>query len=121
MRRHNSLQLPSFPTRWRPCTREAETWGFPWKQPVLSSVAQCSLTPCGPKDCSPPGSSVHGILQARIPEPTAISSSQGSSPPRDQTCVSCIGRRVSHLSDLEAPMETDETLKMKYGWFAQES
>ena len=41
-------------------------------------------------DCSPPGSSVHGILQARILEWVAISFSRGSSQPRDQTWVSCI-------------------------------
>ena len=40
-------------------------------------------------DSSPPGSSVHGILQARILEWVAISSSKGSSQPRDQTHVSC--------------------------------
>ena len=40
-------------------------------------------------DCSPPGSSVHGILQARIPEWVAMPSSRGSSQPRDQTPVSC--------------------------------
>jgi len=45
-------------------------------------------------DCSPPGSSVHGILQARILEWVAISFSRGSSPPRDQTHISCIDRRV---------------------------
>ena len=40
---------------------------------------------------SPPGShSVHGIFQARILEWVAISSSRGSSPPRDQTCISCV-------------------------------
>ena len=38
---------------------------------------------CGPKDCSPPGSSVHGIFQRRILEWVAISSSRGSSRPRD--------------------------------------
>ena len=46
-------------------------------------------------DCSPPGSSVHGILQARILEWVAVPSSQGSSRPRDRThisYVSCIGR-----------------------------
>ena len=37
---------------------------------------------CDPVDCSPPGSSVHGISQARILERTAISSSRGSSQPR---------------------------------------
>ena len=41
-------------------------------------------------DYSPPGSSVHGILQARILEWVAISSSSGSSQLRDQTHVSCI-------------------------------
>ena len=40
-------------------------------------------------DCSPPGSSVHGILQARILEWVAIPFSRGSSRPRDQTQVSC--------------------------------
>ena len=45
---------------------------------------------CDPMDCSLPGSSVCGILQARILEWVAISSSRGSSPPRDQTWVSCI-------------------------------
>ena len=41
-------------------------------------------------DYSPPGSSVHGILQARILEWVAISFSRGSSWPRDQTWASCI-------------------------------
>ena len=49
---------------------------------------------CDPMDCSPPGSSVHGISQTRILEWVAISSSKGSSPPRDSTHVSCIGRRI---------------------------
>ena len=47
--------------------------------------------------CSLPGSSIHGISQARILEWVAISSSRGSSQSRDQTCisyVSCIGRQV---------------------------
>ena len=38
---------------------------------------------CNPMDCSPPGSSIHGIFKARILEWVAISSSKGSSPPRD--------------------------------------
>jgi len=41
-------------------------------------------------DCSSPGSSVHGISQARILEWVAISFSRGSSQPRDQTHISCI-------------------------------
>jgi len=44
-------------------------------------------------DCSPPGSSVHGISQARILEWIAISFSRGSSRPRDQTCISCLAGR----------------------------
>ena len=48
---------------------------------------------CDPVDCSPPGPSVHEILQARILEKVAISSSRGFSPPRDQTQVSCIAGR----------------------------
>ena len=44
-------------------------------------------------DCSPPGSSVHEISQARILEWVAISFSRGSSQPRDQTWVSCIAGR----------------------------
>ena len=45
-------------------------------------------------DCSPPGSSVHGILQARILEWVAISFSRGSSQPRDRTQISCIAGRL---------------------------
>ena len=54
-------------------------------------------TLCNPVDCSPPGFSLHGILQARILEWVAMPSSRGSSQPRDRTRVSyisCIGRRV---------------------------
>ena len=61
-----------------------------------SEVAQSCLTLCDPVDCSPPGSSVHGILQARTLECIAIFFSRGSSWPRDWTQVSCIaGRRLN--------------------------
>ena len=50
---------------------------------VLCLVAQSYPTLCDPIDCSPPGSSVHGILQARILEWIATSFSRGSSQPRD--------------------------------------
>ena len=46
-------------------------------------VAQLSLTFCDPMDCSPPGSSARGILQAKILEWVAIPFSRRSSPPRD--------------------------------------
>ena len=51
-------------------------------------VAQSCLTLCDPMDCSPPGFSVHGILQAGILEWRAIPFSRGFSQPRDQTWVS---------------------------------
>ena len=55
-------------------------------------------------DCSLPGSSVYGILQATILEWVAISSSRGSSRPRDWTSVSCIaGRLLYHWATREAP------------------
>ena len=53
-------------------------------------AAQSYLTLCDPVDCSPPVSSVHGILQARILEWVAIPFSRGSSQPRDRTQVSRI-------------------------------
>ena len=59
----------------------------------VSHVAQSCLTLCNPLDCSPPGSSVHGMLQARILEWVAMPSSRGSSQPRDWTQVSCIAGR----------------------------
>ena len=66
---------------------------------VLCSVAQSCLTLCDPMDCSLPGSCVHGISQARIPEWVAIPFSRGSSPPRDRThisYISCIARHVRY-------------------------
>ena len=57
---------------------------------VSHSVVSNSLQPM---NCSPPGSSVHVILQARILKWVAISFSRGSSQPRDQTWVSCTAGR----------------------------
>ena len=54
-------------------------------------VVLLCLTLCDPMDCSPPGSYVHGILQASILEWAAIPFSRGSFPTRDQTQVSLIG------------------------------
>ena len=97
-----ALQADAFPS---------EPPGNPWWIPYLptslpslqSKVCACMLSPqscltlLDPMDCSPPGCSVHGILQARILEWVAIHFSRGSSLLRDQTlvsCGSCIGRRV---------------------------
>ena len=65
--------------------------------------AQSHPTLCDPTDCSPPGSSVHEILQARILEWVPIPSSRWSSRPRDQTHISCIaGGFFTHWPTWEA-------------------
>ena len=56
-------------------------------------IAQWCPTFCDPMDCIPPGSSVHGISQARVLEWVAISFSRGSSQCRDQTWISHITGR----------------------------
>ena len=64
---------------------------------VHAESLQSCWTLCDPMDCSLPGSSVHGVLQARILEWVSMPSSRGSSWPRDRTCVSylsCVGRWV---------------------------
>ena len=64
---------------------------------VHVKLLQSCLTLCNPMDCNLPGSSVHGILQARIQEWVATSFSRGSSQSKDWTRVSrvsCIGRPV---------------------------
>ena len=58
-----------------------------------SEVAQSCPTLCDPMDCSLPGSSVHGIFQARVLEWIVISFSRISSRPRDWTWVSCTAGR----------------------------
>ena len=66
-------------------------------------VAKSCLTLCSPMDCSLPGSSVHGISQARILEWVAISFSRGTSQARDRTYISCIGRQtLYHCTTKEA-------------------
>ena len=58
-----------------------------------------------PKDCSLPGSSVHGISQTRITEWVAISFSRIASQPRNQTCNSCLaGRFFTNWATREALM-----------------
>ena len=63
---------------------------------VLSHFSHVQLC-VTPMDCSPPGSSVHGILQARGLEWVAMSSSRGFSRPRDWTWVSCVSSLVGRL------------------------
>ena len=66
-----------------------KTSGF-WKDPCCGLAAKSCLTLCDPMDCNPPGSSVHGISQAKILEWVAISFCRGSSQPRDQTQIPCV-------------------------------
>ena len=64
---------------------------------LCAKLLQLCLTFCNPTDCNPPGSSVHGISQARILEWVAMPTSRGSPRPRDSShvsYVSCIGRWV---------------------------
>ena len=74
---------------------------------ILSMCAELLPSLWDAMDCSPSGSSVHGILQARILEWVAMLSSRGSHQPRDWACVSyvsCIGRQILyHYSHLRNP------------------
>ena len=71
-------------------------------------VAQSCPTLCDPMDCSPPGSSLYEIFQARILEWIAISFSRGPSQPRDRTQVSCIaGRCFTDWATREATLDAD--------------
>ena len=67
-------------------------------------VTQSCLTLCNSMDYSLPGSSVHGILQARILGWIALLFTRGSSQPRDQTLISCIaGRFLYRLRQQGSP------------------
>ena len=80
-------------------------------------------------DCSPPDSSVHGILQEKILEWVAISFSKESSQPSDQTHVSCIAggfltdratREASHIHlDYTTELMGESSLLKKYSYFAR--
>ena len=106
--------LSNLPVSLPPCS------GLPAPCSLLYPVLCCAkslqfcLTLCDPIDCNPPGTSVHGILQARILEWVVMPLSRGSSQPGDRTRVSyiaCIGRWIlynyCHLAKLEV---------MCFGW-----
>ena len=93
------------------------TWDFKRKKPwVLSAcvLTQLYMTLCNPVDCSPPGSSVHEIFQARILVWVAISSSE------DQIClswISCMGRWILYCwATWEAPLSTHYQYKESAFW-----
>ena len=78
----------------------------------LFCFAQLCPTLCNLMDCSPPASSVHRILQARIPEWIASFYSRGSSWPRDQFHTSCTGGwTVYHCATREAQLEIHKNNK----------
>ena len=76
--------------------------------PLLLLVITLCLTLLQPRGFRPPGCSVHGISQARIPEWFAISCSRGSSRLRDWTHVSCVGKQIVY------PWATREALLEYY-------
>ena len=85
-------------------------------------VIQTCLTLCSPMDYSPPGSSIHGILQARILEWVAITLSRRSSWPWDWTQISCIAggfftiwaTREAPICDNKHYMELSKTQRQNY-------
>ena len=113
--------LPAWPLRTKPalCLPVAV---LTWVPPLLQarSVSQSHLTLGDPMDCSLPDSSLHRIFQARILEWMAISSSKGSSRPRDGTHISgisCIGRwSLYHWATWEAPTSLPQEQKYHHLW-----
>ena len=90
----NLVGLPAGPLGIVCFMSELEALCFQGYSEHESEVTQLCLTLCDPMDCSPPGYSVHGILQARILEWVAISSSRGSTGTRDRTQVSYTESRL---------------------------
>ena len=70
---------------------------------IMVVVYSLRCISCNPLDCGLPGSSVHGISQARILEWVAISFSRGSSQPTDQTHISCVAGRLFTTEPLGKP------------------
>ena len=72
------------------CLLHRQLGSLPLMPPVCAQSLQSCLTLYDPMDSSPTGSSVHGVVLARILEWVAISSSRGSSQTRDRTLISCV-------------------------------
>ena len=84
---------------------------------VRAKWLQSCLTLCDPMNCSPSGSSVHGILQARILEWVAVPFSRGSSRPVDRTWASCIVRQILYsLSHQGSPPPPDNAITKSFKW-----
>ena len=78
---------------------------------LQSCPALCNLV-----DCNPSGSSVHGILQARILEWVAMPSSKRSSLPRDQTCISYVSYTGRHVLTSSATWEAHSSHRKQQIW-----
>ena len=97
---HCGLYVFLSPTYFHPEGTLFKSGSWVFRAFVSMHVQPCP-TLCDPMDCSSPGSSVQGILQARTLKWVAISFSTVSSQPRDRihvSCISCTGRRILHLS-----------------------
>ena len=77
--------------------------GSPTPKQTMAKRLCSVVSSFNPIDCSPPGSSVHGILQTRILERVAMPFSGGYSRPSDQTCVSCVSCTVADSLPTESP------------------
>ena len=103
-----------FWVRFYTWSAERSTWHKASAQEMLYAVwlkvkvlfAQSCLTLCNPVDCSPPGSSIHGVLQERTLEWAAVPFSRRSWQPRDWTWVSCIEGRFFLWTTKKAYMIT---------------
>ena len=96
---------------------QTSPWATKYKETMVCACWVVSDS-CNSMDCSPPGSSVHGILQARVLEWVAISYSKGSSRLKDWThvsCISSIGRWILyHHCHLQSPT-TDNHVLLQLG------
>ena len=104
------LYLPSFNTKERAQSQQQRhqiEGAVSLAHCMHAKLLQSSPTVCDSMDCSPPGSSVHGILQAKILKWVAMPSSRESSQSRDETrisYISCTGRQVLyHQCHRESP------------------
>ena len=98
------MRLQAFVQKSKPPTE--------WKTVLYAKSLQSCPTLCDSMDCSPPGSSVHRVLQASILEWVNVSSSRGSTWPRDWTltsCISCLSRcTLYHWASSEASANIKE-------------
>ena len=88
---------------WVGNNRNCCWWNFCSVNMCVCSITKSCLIPCDPMECSPLGSSVHGIFQARILEWIAISSSRVSSQPRNPALHLLHWQADYHWATWEAP------------------